>query len=45
MSKVLWCFRCQREPDEDCEYCRYFSDNTYVAYVDDGDDEEEEDDA
>lgn len=39
MGRVLWCFRCQREPDEDCEYCRYF---TACEYVEDGDKESEE---
>ena len=38
---MLWCFKCNREVDEGCDYCDYRNDAINTDY----DDEEEEDDA
>lgn len=40
---MLWCLRCNREPDEDCYYCDFRSAVVEVSEYDEDDQEEEDD--
>ena len=38
---MLWCFRCRRAPDENCEYCDFFPECETIPEYDQEDEEDE----